>query len=118
MSRLIVPTFVLSLLFVQVAGVHLHVDVGHGGSDFVHGVHVEQAFSSHHVNDDGHVDVDVNDTAANPLLKVAFLAASASIVPFLDLGIRLSIVHLPQDEHSKRQHVRLRPPLRAPPTQA
>ena len=112
------PTFILSLLFVQVAGVHLHVEVGHDDSDLVHGVHVEQAFSTHHVNDDSHIDVDVNDTATNPLLKVDSLAAALSIYPSLDLGVRRSVAHLPQEENSKRQHLRLRPPLRAPPTQA
>lgn len=117
MSRLLILTFILSLLFVQVAGVHLHVEVGHDDSELVHGVHVEQAFSTHHVNDDNHIDVDVNDTATNPLLKVDSLAAARWIPPSLGLVVQLSVVHLPREESSKRQHLRLRPPLRAPPAQ-
>ena len=118
MARLLPLIFILSLLFVQAAGVHLHVDVVHSDSDSMHGLHVGQAFSDHHVDEDSHIDVNLNDTAANPLLKVDLLASAPAISLALTIDIQLNRALLPRQERREKQIIGWRPPQRAPPSLA
>ncbi len=102
----------LSLLSVQMSGLHLHVNIGGQGSAD-HGTHL------HHGDHDGHeYDVDVEVSPSEPA------TAWSKLTPFLLtlLFALLTVVRagktvwLPMAERMPtRYRSRWRPPLRAPP---
>jgi hypothetical protein len=110
----------LSLLGLQLSGLHMHVD-DHGYSGAAHGAHVHDAAGAHthgaavDPHDHSHdTDVAVFELGAIAAKHLVFLiAASVVLFALVRIALRLVPAVAPRVASRRRQH--WRPPLRAPP---
>jgi len=103
---------VLSLLGLQLSGLHMHVD-DHGYSGAPHGTHVHDSDTDPH---DHEHETDVTIVELGTIASKHFLfliAAAFSLAMRFSVSRGLAPIHEPPISAGRR--TRLRPPLRAPP---
>ncbi len=115
MSRVVWPIVTLaclSLLGLQLSGLHMHVD-DHGYSGAPHGTHVHEGGTDPHEHEH---ETDVTIVELGTIASKHFLflvAVGFSLVTLFSVSRRLSPIHEPVISTGRR--VRWRPLLRAPP---
>ena len=118
MRRFALPILVhacCALILVQMTGVHLHTELEKHDDSVEHFPHLEQAFSSHHIDDSAHADVSVNEPAPTSFFKLDVFAAIPHVSYFApSANWRVRQVHS-EPIPVTRQNVYWRPHLRAPP---
>ena len=115
MSRLVWPIVTLaclSLLGLQLSGLHMHVDA-HGYSGAPHGTHVHEGGTDPH-DHEHETDVTIVELGTIASKHLLFLiAVGFSLVILFSVSRRLTPIHEPLIATGRR--VRWRPLLRAPP---
>jgi hypothetical protein len=112
MAGLLALIAVLSLLGLQLSGLHMHVD-DHGYSGAPHGTHVHEGSTDPH---DHEHETDVTIVELGTIASKHFLfliAVSFSLMTLFSVSRRLAPIHEPPIVAGRR--VRWRPLLRAPP---
>ena len=115
MSRAVWPILTLtclSLLGLQLSGLHMHVD-DHGYSGAPHGTHVHESGTDphEHEHDTDVTIVELGTIASKHLLFL--IAGGFSLIILFSVSRRLTPIHEPLIGTGRR--VRWRPLLRAPP---
>ena len=111
---LLIAIMCLSLLFMQLSGLHLHVSAGnHSGA--LHGTHLHNAdFDGHGRDHDADVDISPFEPGTASSKLIPFLIALVFVL--LSVVWASKMVWPPLVEHiTLRGRYYWRPPLRAPP---
>ena len=107
----------ISLVAVQVSGLHLHAESGGHDEAGAHKPHLQQAFS-HDVDHGGaHVDIAVFEFAPGSF-EVDVVVPNSAVAEFLTLAPVDYRWTKPEPQKLSGRYVRWRPPLRAPPFSA
>jgi hypothetical protein len=104
----------VSLIAVQVSGLHLHAEAGGHDGAGSHEPHLQQAFSHDADHGGAHVDVTVSEPASGSV-EIDVVIPNSAVSAFSLLTPLEYRLPAPASRIPLRRFSRWRPPLRAPP---